>query len=272
MPALPLSGLSFSVLVIFSASLPSCPLCPKHLPPLSPGLALLFSLRFFWIPPLFLVLIIPFFVLTFLPVLTQSSSCSSLPLTLQSPRPFLPVPYLCVLSFSADSEVEKEQWLEAMQGAIAEALSTSEVAERIWAAAPNRFCADCGASQPDWASINLCVVICKRCAGRYVCNRLAIGSQVAYSADPGALIPNAAPALLAILLGVTFSIQFIVILFPQGWGQTKQEKAFFFRATWQVSELRSEPRLLESGVPVTLEACRRPGLPGFSMLREEPGF
>lgn len=52
-----------------------------------------------------------------------------------------------------------------MQGAIAEALSTSEVAERIWAAAPNRFCADCGAPQPDWASINLCVVICKRCAG-----------------------------------------------------------------------------------------------------------
>lgn len=125
--------------------------------------------------------------------------------------------------------MEKEQWLEAMQGAIAEALSTSEVAERIWAAAPNRFCADCGASQPDWASINLCVVICKRCAGRCVCNRLAIGPQVAYLADPGALIPNAAPALLAILLGVTFSIQFIVILFPQGWGQTKQEKTFFFQ-------------------------------------------
>lgn len=52
-----------------------------------------------------------------------------------------------------------------MQGAVAEALSTSEVAERVWAAAPNRFCADCGAPQPDWASINLCVVICKRCAG-----------------------------------------------------------------------------------------------------------
>lgn len=123
----------------------------------------------------------PSFVLTFLPVLTQSSGHSSLPLTLQSPRPFLPVPSLCLHSFSADSEVEKEQWLEAMQGAIAEALSTSEVAERIWAAAPNRFCADCGAPQPDWASINLCVVICKRCAGRHVCDRLAIGPQVAWS-------------------------------------------------------------------------------------------
>ncbi|XP_025784600.1 arf-GAP with Rho-GAP domain, ANK repeat and PH domain-containing protein 1 [Puma concolor] len=74
-----------------------------------------------------------------------------------------PTPHSCVPSFSAESELEKEQWLEAMQGAIAEALSTLEVAERIWAVAPNRFCADCGAAQPDWASINLCVVICKRC-------------------------------------------------------------------------------------------------------------
>uniref|UniRef100_A0A480KBD2 Arf-GAP with Rho-GAP domain, ANK repeat and PH domain-containing protein 1 isoform c n=1 Tax=Sus scrofa TaxID=9823 RepID=A0A480KBD2_PIG len=78
----------------------------------------------------------------------------------------LTTPYR-IFSFSAESELEKEQWLEAMQGAIAEALSTSEVAERIWAVAPNRFCADCEAAQPDWASINLCVVICKRCAGAH---------------------------------------------------------------------------------------------------------
>ncbi|XP_047372375.1 arf-GAP with Rho-GAP domain, ANK repeat and PH domain-containing protein 1 isoform X3 [Sciurus carolinensis] len=78
----------------------------------------------------------------------------------------LTTPYR-IFSFLAESELEKEQWLEAMQGAIAEALSTSEVAERIWTAAPNRFCADCGAAQPDWASINLCVVICKRCAGEH---------------------------------------------------------------------------------------------------------
>ncbi|XP_054555492.1 arf-GAP with Rho-GAP domain, ANK repeat and PH domain-containing protein 1 isoform X1 [Talpa occidentalis] len=78
----------------------------------------------------------------------------------------LTTPYR-IFSFSAESELEKEQWLEAMQDAIAEALSTSEVAERIWTVAPNRFCADCGATQPDWASINLCVVICKRCAGEH---------------------------------------------------------------------------------------------------------
>ena len=110
-----------------------------------------------------------------LPLLTMSSQhlspptscsapfcCPQIPL---NPCPPASLPHSCVPSFSAESELEKEQWLEAMQGAIAEALSTSEVAERIWAVAPNRFCADCGAAQPDWASINLCVVICKRCAG-----------------------------------------------------------------------------------------------------------
>ncbi|NWV41631.1 ARAP1 protein, partial [Grantiella picta] len=78
----------------------------------------------------------------------------------------LTTPYR-IFSFSADSEQEKEEWMEAMQQSIAEALSNSEVAERIWAVESNRFCADCGSPKPDWASINLCVVICKRCAGEH---------------------------------------------------------------------------------------------------------
>nr|XP_013800793.1 PREDICTED: arf-GAP with Rho-GAP domain, ANK repeat and PH domain-containing protein 1-like [Apteryx mantelli mantelli] len=77
----------------------------------------------------------------------------------------LTTPYR-IFSFSADSDQEKEEWVEAMQQSIAAALSNSEVAERIWAAEPNRFCADCGSPKPDWASINLCVVICKRCGER----------------------------------------------------------------------------------------------------------
>ncbi|NXR87401.1 ARAP1 protein, partial [Hypocryptadius cinnamomeus] len=78
----------------------------------------------------------------------------------------LTTPYR-IFSFSADSEEEKEEWVEAMQQSITEALSNSEVAERIWAVESNRFCADCGSPKPDWASINLCVVICKRCAGEH---------------------------------------------------------------------------------------------------------
>ncbi|NWV66725.1 ARAP1 protein, partial [Malurus elegans] len=78
----------------------------------------------------------------------------------------LTTPYR-TFSFSADSEQEKEEWVEAMQQSVAEALSNSEVAEKIWAVESNRFCADCGSPKPDWASINLCVVICKRCAGEH---------------------------------------------------------------------------------------------------------
>lgn len=55
--------------------------------------------------------------------------------------------------------------MEALQEAIAETLSDYEVAEKIWSNRSNRMCADCKAPNPDWASINLCVVICKNCAG-----------------------------------------------------------------------------------------------------------
>ncbi|XP_069737777.1 arf-GAP with Rho-GAP domain, ANK repeat and PH domain-containing protein 1 isoform X2 [Phaenicophaeus curvirostris] len=72
-----------------------------------------------------------------------------------------------IFSFSADSEQEKDEWVAALQDSIADALSNSEVAEKIWEVEANRSCADCGAPRPDWASINLCVVICKRCAGEH---------------------------------------------------------------------------------------------------------
>ncbi|KAM9236410.1 arf-GAP with Rho-GAP domain, ANK repeat and PH domain-containing protein 2 [Leptosomus discolor] len=70
-------------------------------------------------------------------------------------------------SFTAESEREKQDWIEALQQSIAETLSDYEVAEKIWFNESNRSCADCKAPSPDWASINLCVVICKKCAGRH---------------------------------------------------------------------------------------------------------
>ncbi|KAF7647645.1 hypothetical protein LDENG_00169000 [Lucifuga dentata] len=57
--------------------------------------------------------------------------------------------------------------MEALQESIAETLSDYEVAEKIWSNRSNRMCADCKALNPDWASINLCVVICKNCAGQH---------------------------------------------------------------------------------------------------------
>ncbi|XP_028275261.1 arf-GAP with Rho-GAP domain, ANK repeat and PH domain-containing protein 1 isoform X2 [Parambassis ranga] len=78
----------------------------------------------------------------------------------------LTTPYR-IFSFIAETEQLKEQWVDAMQNAIGEALSNSEVAERIWAEPSNSLCADCGAPKPEWAAINLCVVVCKRCAGEH---------------------------------------------------------------------------------------------------------
>lgn len=48
---------------------------------------------------------------------------------------------------------------------VAGALSNPEVAKKIWSLEANKHCADCDAQNPEWASINLCVVICKKCAG-----------------------------------------------------------------------------------------------------------
>uniref|UniRef100_A0A8C3M7Y2 Uncharacterized protein n=1 Tax=Geospiza parvula TaxID=87175 RepID=A0A8C3M7Y2_GEOPR len=70
-------------------------------------------------------------------------------------------------SFMAESEREKREWMEALQEAIAEMLYDYEVAEKIWSNKANKYCADCWAQSPDWASINLCVVICKQCAGQH---------------------------------------------------------------------------------------------------------
>ncbi|NXK16744.1 ARAP3 protein, partial [Arenaria interpres] len=67
-----------------------------------------------------------------------------------------------IFSFVAESDREKREWMEALQEAIAEMLYDYEVAEKIWSNKSNKYCADCSAQNPDWASINLCVVICKQ--------------------------------------------------------------------------------------------------------------
>ncbi|XP_041918872.1 arf-GAP with Rho-GAP domain, ANK repeat and PH domain-containing protein 1-like isoform X4 [Alosa sapidissima] len=78
----------------------------------------------------------------------------------------LTTPYR-IFSFVADSEQLKERWVCVLRESIAAALSHSEVAERIWAEPSNALCADCSAPHPEWASINLCVCVCKRCAGEH---------------------------------------------------------------------------------------------------------
>ncbi|XP_078217594.1 arf-GAP with Rho-GAP domain, ANK repeat and PH domain-containing protein 3 isoform X8 [Callithrix jacchus] len=82
-------------------------------------------------------------------------------------------PHRC-FSFTAESGVARQSWAAALQEAVTETLSDYEVAEKIWSNRANRHCADCGASRPDWAAVNLGVVICKQCAGQH----RALGSGI----------------------------------------------------------------------------------------------
>ncbi|XP_031663597.1 arf-GAP with Rho-GAP domain, ANK repeat and PH domain-containing protein 1 [Oncorhynchus kisutch] len=68
-------------------------------------------------------------------------------------------------SFVAESEQQREQWVEVLQACVSHSLSSNAVAQKIWSEEANQRCADCGAPHPDWASVNLCVVLCKCCAG-----------------------------------------------------------------------------------------------------------
>ncbi|XP_076993377.1 arf-GAP with Rho-GAP domain, ANK repeat and PH domain-containing protein 3 [Tamandua tetradactyla] len=82
-------------------------------------------------------------------------------------------PHHC-FSFTAESGGARQSWAAALQEAVTETLSDYEVAEKIWSNRANRHCADCGASRPDWAAVNLGVVICKQCAGQH----RALGSGI----------------------------------------------------------------------------------------------
>ncbi|KAJ7995957.1 hypothetical protein DPEC_G00232090 [Dallia pectoralis] len=77
---------------------------------------------------------------------------------------------LCrTFSFTAESEQQRGQWVESLKACVSRSLSSNLVAQKIWAEEANQRCADCGAPYPDWASVNLCVVLCKCCAGVHRC-------------------------------------------------------------------------------------------------------
>ncbi|XP_029420565.1 arf-GAP with Rho-GAP domain, ANK repeat and PH domain-containing protein 3 isoform X5 [Nannospalax galili] len=82
-------------------------------------------------------------------------------------------PHRC-FSFTAESGGARQSWAAALQEAVTETLSDYEVAEKVWSNRANRRCADCGVSRPDWAAVNLGVVICKQCAGQH----RALGSGI----------------------------------------------------------------------------------------------
>lgn len=64
-----------------------------------------------------------------------------------------------------DSPHEAQSWRMAIEDAIAEGLADDTVLEKVYENDSNRICADCDDKNPHWASINLGIVLCKKCAG-----------------------------------------------------------------------------------------------------------
>lgn len=64
-----------------------------------------------------------------------------------------------------ESPQEAQSWRMAIEDAIAEGLADDSVLEKVYENENNRVCADCEDQNPHWASINLGIVLCKKCAG-----------------------------------------------------------------------------------------------------------
>ncbi|XP_019747482.1 arf-GAP with Rho-GAP domain, ANK repeat and PH domain-containing protein 1 [Hippocampus comes] len=106
-------------------------------------------------------------------------ACYSIPLNLATVRTAgkhsftLATPFR-TFSLSVDSSKDLSAWLAGLSSSISSALSCNQVATRLWKNPSNRQCADCGAADPEWAAVNLLLVICHSCAGQH----RALGSAV----------------------------------------------------------------------------------------------
>ncbi|KAM4546601.1 arf-GAP with Rho-GAP domain, ANK repeat and PH domain-containing protein 1 isoform 1-T3 [Fundulus diaphanus] len=79
---------------------------------------------------------------------------------------FLITPYK-TFNLSFESSKDQSLWFESLTATIQSAVSCSQVALRLWENPYNKVCGDCGAANPEWASVNLLLVICHSCAAQH---------------------------------------------------------------------------------------------------------
>ncbi|KAJ3589188.1 hypothetical protein NHX12_010035 [Muraenolepis orangiensis] len=70
-------------------------------------------------------------------------------------------------SIAVDSTAELSVWQTCLSKSILSALSSSQVALQLWENPSNKVCGDCGAASPEWASVNLLLLLCQACAGQH---------------------------------------------------------------------------------------------------------
>lgn len=69
-------------------------------------------------------------------------------------------------SVSVDSSKDLSVWIETLTSTISSSLGSSQVALHLWDKNPStKLCADCCSPNPEWASVNLLLVLCHTCAG-----------------------------------------------------------------------------------------------------------
>ena len=66
---------------------------------------------------------------------------------------------------AVDSTADLSAWQTCLSASIRSALSSSQVALRLWENPVNKLCGDCGDANPEWASVNLLLLLCEACAG-----------------------------------------------------------------------------------------------------------
>ncbi|XP_056451530.1 arf-GAP with Rho-GAP domain, ANK repeat and PH domain-containing protein 1, partial [Gadus chalcogrammus] len=70
-------------------------------------------------------------------------------------------------SFAVDSTADLSIWQSCLSASIRSAMSCSQVAQRLWENPVNKVCGDCGDANPEWASVNLLLLLCEACAGQH---------------------------------------------------------------------------------------------------------